>query len=151
VEQDNPRLDKVVAGATVPLCVNSGTSSSLRLISKGMYVNNRGRKRNSFVFPIDKTKDDIMQDHQSSKKLLLLLLENEIYLCTVWCNPLNEINPTLGTPQITRTIENTITSDVNHDDGRHSSITNLILTIERLEGGDSIRLDEESAYGCPAL
>jgi hypothetical protein len=65
-------------------------------------------------FLIGKTKDDIMQDHQSSKKLLLLLLENEIYLCTVWCNPLNEINPVLGTPEIIRTIENTITSDVNH-------------------------------------
>lgn len=113
VEQDNPRLDKMVAGASVPLYVNSSASSSLRLISIGMYVDSKDGEETHFLFSIDKTKDDIMQDHQSSKNLLLLLLENEIYLCTVWCNPLNEINPTLGTPEIPRTIENTITSDVN--------------------------------------
>ncbi|KAI8342828.1 hypothetical protein BC941DRAFT_509709 [Chlamydoabsidia padenii] len=93
VEQDNPRLGKEVLGLSSPLYSSPNASTDLRLISKGQ------------------TKGDIIQDHASSKKLLLLLLENEIYLCTVWCNPLNESNPTIGIQQTPRTIEKSINTD----------------------------------------
>ncbi|CAO3624867.1 unnamed protein product [Cunninghamella blakesleeana] len=71
IKDDNPKLDHIISSNTI-LNTNSSISSGLYMLSK------------------DKTKDDAVRDHELSKKLLLLLLENEIYRISVWMNPLNE-------------------------------------------------------------
>ncbi|CAO3599597.1 unnamed protein product [Absidia cylindrospora] len=92
VENDTPKLSHSVS-STSTLNSISNTTSSLHMIS------------------LDKTKDDVLRDHELSKKLLLLLLENEIYLCTVWCNPLNEYSPVHDLGNFSRPIEKSINTD----------------------------------------
>ncbi|KAI8996972.1 hypothetical protein BDB01DRAFT_769342 [Pilobolus umbonatus] len=45
-----------------------------------------------YMFLKDKTKEDVMKQHKSSHKLLLLFLESELTKLSVWCNPLNTIS-----------------------------------------------------------
>ncbi|KAI7875421.1 hypothetical protein K492DRAFT_168123 [Lichtheimia hyalospora FSU 10163] len=72
LSRDTPRLDQVL------------TSSQLRLsqsnIASGIYK-----------FVDDKTRDDVLKQHRQKRKLLLLLLENELSRLSVWCNPLNTV------------------------------------------------------------
>ncbi|KAI8081307.1 uncharacterized protein BX664DRAFT_340096 [Halteromyces radiatus] len=92
IENDTPKLNHTLSSST-SFNPNSSVSSGLHLICKG------------------KTRDDILRDHQSSKKLLLLLLENEIYSCTVWYNPLNDASSIFGLDVFPRTIEKSLNTD----------------------------------------
>ncbi|KAI7893269.1 uncharacterized protein EV154DRAFT_600987 [Mucor mucedo] len=50
-----------------------------------------------YMFLKDKTKDDVMKQHKSAHKLLLLFIESELTKLSVWSNPLNTVgsgNPT---------------------------------------------------------
>ncbi|KAI7904652.1 uncharacterized protein BX663DRAFT_431102 [Cokeromyces recurvatus] len=74
VVHDTPRLTSLV------------TSSNLR-------YNNSKNTSGLYMFLSDKTNDDIVHEHQLSKKLLLLFLDSEISRLSVWNNPLNTICP----------------------------------------------------------
>ncbi|KAG0179232.1 phosphatidylinositol-4- kinase [Apophysomyces sp. BC1034] len=45
-----------------------------------------------YMFLNDKTKDDVIRQHQLAKKLLMLFLESELSRLSVWCNPLNAVS-----------------------------------------------------------
>ena len=62
--------------------------------------------------PLDQTKDDIIRQHISKKKLLLLFLESELSSLSVWCNPLNDIGHG-HPPTFMGTVEKTMTNDVS--------------------------------------
>lgn len=74
VINDKPRLSDVVTS------LSSRNSNSK--IASGLYM-----------FLSDKTKDDIIREHNSTTKLLLLLLDSELSRLSVWCNPLNAVGP----------------------------------------------------------
>ncbi|KAI9262886.1 hypothetical protein EDC94DRAFT_88967 [Helicostylum pulchrum] len=44
-----------------------------------------------YMFLKDKTKDDVMRQHKSAHKLLLLFIESELAKLSVWSNPLNTV------------------------------------------------------------
>lgn len=46
-----------------------------------------------YMFLKDKTKDDVMKQHKSAHKLLLLFIESELTKLSVWSNPLNTVGP----------------------------------------------------------
>ncbi|KAI7870650.1 hypothetical protein BDF14DRAFT_1772183 [Spinellus fusiger] len=74
VSADTPNLTYIV---TSSLMKNSNSK-----IASGLYM-----------FLNEKTKDDVVREHQLSKKLLMLFLESEIVRLSVGCNPLNAAGP----------------------------------------------------------
>ncbi|CEG79179.1 Putative Phosphatidylinositol 4-kinase stt4 [Rhizopus microsporus] len=56
--------------------------------------NNKGTKTPEYYTLFkNKTKEDILREHKLAKRLLLLLMDNELSRLSVWCNPLNAVGP----------------------------------------------------------
>ncbi|KAI9489020.1 hypothetical protein BDB00DRAFT_771435 [Zychaea mexicana] len=91
VNRDMPRLAHILT--------SSPLRSSNSQIAAGLYK-----------FVDDKTKDDIIKQHISKKKLLLLFLESELSRLSVWCNPLNDMGHGRP-PTFVGTVEKSMTND----------------------------------------
>ncbi|KAI8369570.1 uncharacterized protein BYT42DRAFT_503440 [Radiomyces spectabilis] len=74
VVNDTPKLSYLTTSST--------SRKSNSKIASGLYM-----------FLNDKTKDDVIKQHQQAKKLLLLFLDSELSRLSVWCNPLNAVGP----------------------------------------------------------
>ncbi|CAO3608584.1 unnamed protein product [Cunninghamella echinulata] len=92
IKEDNPKLDHIIS-SHIALNPNSSITSGLYMLSR------------------DKTKDDVIRDHQLSSKLLLLLVENEIYRSSVWGNPLNSASGTGEMEAFSCAIEKSLNTD----------------------------------------
>ncbi|CAO3618813.1 unnamed protein product [Mucor hiemalis] len=93
VINDTPRLTDLVT--------SSASRNSSSKIASGL-----------FMFLSDKTKDDILREQKSTKRLLLLLMDSELSRLSVWCNPLNAIGPGYPINYIGNT-EKSFTTDEN--------------------------------------
>ncbi|KAL0081209.1 hypothetical protein J3Q64DRAFT_1850940 [Phycomyces blakesleeanus] len=96
VSTDTPNLTYLVT--SVPM----KTSNSK--VSSGLYM-----------FLNDKTKDDVVRQHQLSKKLLMLFLESELVRLSVWCNPMNETSVGYPATIVSNTEKSMVTDDVWKD------------------------------------
>lgn len=125
LSRDTPRLNQVL------------TSSQLRLsqsnIASGIYKFVDGRSLDQGTYAlilmlvgqssyVDKTRDDVLKQHKQKRKLLLLLVENELSRLSVWCNPLNTVGHG-HPPCFVGKAEKNITTDVSV----HIVIFTLIL------------------------
>lgn len=93
VANDTPNLSYLVTSSPLKSS-NSQIASGLYMFLNGTYLQSLFpcfRKYNIQLLSIDKTRDDVIRQHQLAKKLLMLFLESELTRLSVWANPLNSM------------------------------------------------------------
>lgn len=89
LSRDTPRLNQVLTSSQLRPTQSNIASGIYKFVDGKLLGVNLGV--NIDVSHLDKTRDDVLKQHKQKRKLLLLLLENELSRVSVWCNPLNTV------------------------------------------------------------
>lgn len=110
LSRDTPRLNQVLTSSQLRPSQSNIASGIYKFVDGKLLGVNLGVDID--VSHLDKTRDDVLKQHKQKRKLLLLLLENELSRVSVWCNPLNTVGHGYP-PCFVGKAEKTITTDVS--------------------------------------